>query len=171
MKKDLSQRLKEKGWSQEEIERALDTMEKTDKHPLIARLDKIVYWVALFILIFGNFLISVMLIPFLIVMSGKVLYLLITVLALTFGFLFNILIEDIEKLDTEYKIMPELFIPALAIITMYIIVSVSNHFIEILNLNRYNNPIIISSFYLVAFIFPYIINLGKDIIYNSTNTN
>lgn len=162
MKKDLISKLKDKGWSEEEIERATRTMLNTKKTPFIAALDRIAYWVALFILIFGNFLISVLLIPFLLVTDGLFLYLFIFILAFIFGLIYNVLIEDIDKLETNHKILAGVFIPALAIINIYIIVGVTNHMITIFNLDKNNNPFLISAVYIVSFIAPYVITSVRN---------
>ncbi|PLW80621.1 hypothetical protein C0585_01735 [Candidatus Woesearchaeota archaeon] len=162
MKKDLHKKLKDKGWTEEEIEHALEKMLKSKKSPLILLLDKVAYWVALFILIFGNFLISVFLIPFLVITKGFVLYFILFVFAFIFGLLYDLLIRDIDKLDMDHKIMAGIFIPALALINIYIIVGVSNHVIEIFDQGSYNNPLSISFVYVVSFIIPYIYSEIKE---------
>lgn len=174
---DLRQKLEAKGWDEEYIEKTIRILEKEDENKsLLQRLNSVVYWVALVICIFGNFVITIILIPFLITITNKVaLGIIIGCIAISFGFLFNVLLSDIEDLDSNHHIIPGLFIPALSMINIFIMVNVANNQISILNLNNIHSPLIISIIYVVSFSAPYfiskIIKKTKELTIKKSVTN
>ncbi|MBR9690285.1 hypothetical protein GOV08_01235 [Candidatus Woesearchaeota archaeon] len=154
----LKEKLEEKGWEPEFIDKAIDVFEKDseDRGQIITKLDKIVYWIAMFIAITGNFIISVILIPFLVTITNKVaLGVIIFAISLSFGFLFNVLLKDIEALDMEHHIIAGIFIPALALINIFVITNVSNHFIKLLNIQSQHSPFVIGAVYIIGFLTPF----------------
>ncbi|HLC96083.1 MAG TPA: hypothetical protein VJH97_02070 [Candidatus Nanoarchaeia archaeon] len=152
---DLYYSLRTKGWTKKEIQRATQILQSTEKPAKIKILDAIIYWFVLFVAIFGNLIISIALVPFLLQFRSVFLYTIIAVLAAVFGFLFDLLIRDIETIQKKHVIIAGLFIPALAIINIYYITSFSNHVSSVLQLGNSHNPISISFIYVIAFISPY----------------
>lgn len=161
MSKTLHHNLTKKGWNSEEIERVLESMKGYEKRPSIRIMDKLIYWIALFILVFGNFFISLILIPSIIIIGGPFLYVVISVIAFVFGSLYVFLIKELDKLNIEHQIIPWLFIPILAIINIYITIGVIDHLVMILDIERKNN-IYLVIVYLVSFIIPYLIQTIKN---------
>jgi len=160
--KDLASRLREKGWTQKEIDHALAIIDESKKHKpkITIILDKLVYWVALILAVIGNIILSVVLIPFLLVLNNIQLYIFVVILASSFGLLFSQLLKDIEGLDKKHHIIAGIFIPALALINVYVMVNLANHLDKIFKLSKgLHNPILISIVYVVFFIFPYIFRL------------
>lgn len=174
IRSDLREKLEAKGWDDESIEKAMKVFEKEKekKGEILSKLDKLVYWVAMMISIAGNFIISIILIPFLITITNKIaLSVIIFAISLSFGFLFNILLKDIEGIDEEHHIIAGVFIPALALINIFVITNVANHFITALNIQQSHNPFIIGVIYISAFITPYLIDklLNKNIAKTQKN--
>ena len=164
MPKSKEELLREKGWEEKDIKRALEIIEsrKTlDKSKSLDSMSRTVYWTALIITIVGNFLIGVVLVPFLLGLAQFQLYIVIATLALAFGFLFNLLINDIEQVDNKHRIVAGVFIPAIAIITIYVITSLTNDLSRITGIINPHNPLVVSIVYVAAFTTPYII--GKII--------
>lgn len=159
MNKNLEINLKNKGWSDEEIFRAKNTMLNHDKKPLYQFFDKIIYWIALLILIFGNFFMSLLLIPSILLIEGILLYVIIGVIALLFGFFYDLIIRELEKLEIDHKIVEGLFIPVLSIINIYIIIGLVNYTVQKLNYENQNNLFVVGVIYITFFILPYIMNL------------
>jgi len=157
MPRSLRDKLREKGWKEDEIEHALSIMKPSEAKSgiLVQRMNPALYWSALVISIIGNFLIAVALIPFLLVLSSTQLYFVIIVLAISFGAMFNLLINTIEALDPSHHIIAGVFIPALAIITIFVMVNVANRLSFVLQNPIHQNPILVSVAYVVAFIIPY----------------
>ena len=154
----LKKRLKEKGWSAQDISKTIKIVKeaKEKKHPAIKFLDKLVYWVALAIAIIGNFIISIALIPSLMALKSTQLFLIIAALGISFGLLFELLIRSIEHLETRHHVFLGVLMPSVALINIFIITLVSNNLVEIFKIDNPHNPYIIGIVYAVAFISPFV---------------
>ncbi len=162
-KKELKESLLEKGWTLEEVEKALDTLyraePKKEKHH--KKMNRILYWSTLILVIIANSIVSVVMVPFLLILPHLSLYFIIVILGLVFGSLFNLLIRDIEHIDPRHHIVAGIFLPALAIVNIYIMVSFANSFGSALDISAIQqNPIIVSALYVTAFLLPYVIDQG-----------
>lgn len=168
MPKPLHQRLREKGWTEEEIKKTMDILyseEKKLKHLHFAKgAHPILYWLGLIIAIIGNFVLSVAFIPFMMFLTSLQLYVILAVVAYIFGAVFNVIIKDIEHIDTKHHIIAGAFIPALALITVFVMTNVSNRVSEFIMAPNPHNPIIVSVIYLVFFSAPYAIYKIKDVL-------
>lgn len=159
MNDDLYQRLKAKGWTKADIKKAVKIINqaKEKKPKKIQILDAVIYWFVLIIAIVGNLVISIALVPFLLEFKHLFLYIIIIILALVFGFFFDLLIRDIESLEQKHVIIAGVFIPALAVINVFYITNFSNYVSFTLNLGNVHNPFIISVIYVLAFSSPYLV--------------
>jgi len=160
--KDLASRLKEKGWTQKEINKALRIIEgsKKKKSKTILLFDKMVYWLALMLAIVGNIILSVVLIPFLLALENVYLYFVIIVIAFSFGLLFSILLKDIDGLDKRHHVIAGIFLPCLALINVYVMVNLANYLDKVFKTAAApHSPLLISVVYVAFFIVPYIFNL------------
>jgi len=161
---DFVTRLKEKGWSDEDIYRALSIINKSEenKPSVIRKIDSFAYWMAILVAIVGNLIISIILIPFLILLKSTPLYFIVVVIALTFGFLFKILAMDIEKIS-ENRIILSLFIPLTAIISMFYMTRFANYLITSFGIsNIRHNPLIVAFVYVIAFVIPLMIRTKRS---------
>ena len=152
--------LLEKGFSKKEAKRTIDIIQKAKKKKSskIKFLDSLIYWILLIVAIIGNMVISIILIHFLLAFKRIPLYFIIIILAAMFGFLFDQLIRDIEHLEKKHHIIAWAFIPSLAIINVYYMASFANYLVQSLKLPlTLHSPLIISIFYVIAFITPYIL--------------
>ena len=147
--------LAQRGWALHEI----DELERMKRHrlPLGQRVfEGVVYWGILGVSIFANFVVSMILIPILLVVTQG--YLL---LALFFvGFVFGVLLETIIKETSGYHmsklLIPELLIPAIALINIYIATQLSNRVAAMLLWeNHIQNPMVTSVVYVTAFMLPH----------------
>jgi len=153
-------KLKERGWSDQEIINAEKILEKEKEYD--AHFSRIVFWSALIVIIFSNMLVSLGLIPFLIVLNSWVLYLIIILLAGCIGFLYNLLITDIGHLKKKHHISAGIIIPLIAIANLIGMVLVSNKFIRDLQIkNVQHNPWTIAILFAIVLITPYIIGRIK----------
>ena len=154
----LKKRLKEKGWSAQDISKTVKIIKeaKEKKHPAIKFLDKFVYWAALAIAIIGNFIISIALIPSLMALKSTQLFLIIAALGISFGLLFELLIRSIEHLEARHHVFLGILMPSVALINIFIITLVSNNLVKIFKIDNPHNPYIIGIVYAVAFISPFI---------------
>ncbi len=159
VKKGLRKKLEEKGWSEEEIEHALSIMKPSEaRSKNVAAAEKtnpLLYWLTLIIAIIGNFLIAIAIIPFLIVLSDLQLYFIMAIIAVSFGAMFNFLINTIEHLDPQHHVVAGIFIPALAAITVFIMVNVANRLSEFFQSPIIHNPVWVAVVYVLFFSSPY----------------
>jgi len=159
MPKSLYARLVEKGWSEEEIEKTLNVMyseEKMQKHENFAfGVHPILYWVGLVVAIIGNLLIAVTLIPFLMILNSTQLYIILGVVGVVFGAMFSVILKDIEHVDQSHHIVAGVFIPAIALLTVYIMVNVANRFNDLIKNENPHSAVGLSIIYLVCFSAPY----------------
>lgn len=167
MPKSLRHRLLEKGWSEEEIEHThqlLFSDEKMEKHAHYRSASHpIIYWVGLFTAIVGNFILTVALVPFLMILNSTQLYIIMGVVGFVFGYVFHHIIKDIEHIDQKHHIAAGIFIPALALIIVFFMANVANKFNVIINNPNPHNPWILSIIYLICFGVPYAVYKIKDL--------
>jgi len=156
---NLIKRLEKKGWGKKEIKRAVGIIQKAkeskSKHTLM--LEKQAYWILLIVIIVANFAIAISLIPVLMLLSGAFLYLVIIVLGIVFGLLFELVIRSMEHLESKHHIALAVLIPVVALINIITITNVSNNLTKTLRLKNLQNPTIVALIYAVSFVLPYII--------------
>ena len=164
-RKSFKERLIERGWSEAEAQHAHNIVSDPDrqqKHlPMKQDMSLILYWMVLTVLTVCNFLIAVVLIPFLLVLTPLQVIFIVLVLGLVFGLLFNLLIFDIEHVELKHHYAAAVFIPAMAILTMYLMTSVANKFAVRIQSGGHESPFIIGLVYVVSFLGPYGVSLIK----------
>jgi len=134
-------------------EQILRTAEKI-KPMWIRNVDKSLYWMLLFLAIAGNFVISVVLVPFLLILEGLPLYFSLFFIGLSFGWMFSFILHHIE-LSKGQHIVAAIFIPALAIINVGIFAALSNKLIIMLKLaTPPHNPFIAGAVYVLGYVLP-----------------
>jgi uncharacterized membrane protein len=157
MKHKKKLELVEKGWSDSEIKNAENVLERSESQDIY--FSKMVFWSALLVIIIGNIVVSLILIPFLIVLDKVILYSLVIVLGGVIGFLYNFLITDIGLLEKKHHRLASIIIPLLALANMIMMVVLSNQFIEELAVKTNpHNPWVTALVFAGAFILPYIID-------------
>ncbi|MEM4247309.1 MAG: hypothetical protein QXR48_02785 [Candidatus Woesearchaeota archaeon] len=157
---DIASDLAAKGWSKAEVRKATDIMAHAEasKTATIRFIEQMAFWLALFIAIFGNFIVSVVLVPFLLLLTGIGLYFTVFVVGAAFGLIFNVLIHYIEDLEESEHIIAGAFIPALALINIYLITHFTNKLEVLLQLHTpAHSPFWISVTYVFAFTLPYLV--------------
>ncbi len=158
--------MREKGWSEEEIKNALNKVyspEKEEKHIEYKKeMNKVVYWTTLLVLTVANFLVSIVLIPFLLVLKPYQLGMIVAVMGLVLGLLFNLVIRDVEHIETKHHVVAAIFIPSVALINVFVMVSIGNSLSQTLGIAGHENPVLISLAYICAFLVPYIISEFRE---------
>ena len=165
MKSERRTELLQRGWREQELKHAEEVLERAKQHDVF--FSKIVFWSALLVIIFGNVVVALILIPFLIVLNNLVLYATVAILALIIGFLYNFLITDIGHLEKKHHRIASVIIPVLALANMVVVVVVSNRFIQDLKVdNPVHNVWIVAAVFVVAFVVPYVVNQIRLMITN-----
>lgn len=157
MKEDLREKLLKKGWDPEEIEYTFSVMEKGEDKKSYKLFEQVVYWLSIIIAIIGNMVVSVVLIPFFLVLHAFFLYFIVIMLGIGFGFLYDILIWDIKKVTGREMIIESVFIPALALITVAFMTYFGNLIARSWALNTIHNPLLVGLVYAMAFVAPWVI--------------
>lgn len=161
MKKTTITRLKKRGWSEQEIAKAKEIIKarrKHDKSASIVHANRLLFWTAFIVIIIGNLLISIFIVPFLIMLNKPGVNLIIVVLGIAFGLLFNFIITDIEYLTKKHHYTAGIIIPIIAIINFFLITRFANKFSELLGIGIRQDPYTISIVYVIAFIAPFVID-------------
>lgn len=156
----LRENLLEKGWKEDEVERALKVLYSEDakQAPATKQMNRLLYWATFLIAVIGNIIVSLVLVPFLLVLPHVALYFIVFILGLTFGALFGFLIKDIEHVDPKHHIVAGIFLPAIAIVNITMIVNFANRFSNALKISAiHQNAILTSIFYVVGFMIPYLL--------------
>jgi predicted membrane-bound spermidine synthase len=138
---ELKQSLINKGWEDDEIERVVSVYEDNQRKDAKSFFSTIIYWIALLVTIVANFLVSA-LILFVIFASNKlnftysslIVYAVVGVIGFAFGFVFMLLLKDLERMQGKHHVVISLFIPAMAFINVFVITSVSNTLQSSLNI-------------------------------------
>ena len=147
--------LQKKGWTEEEISKAESILDISKHHDI--HFSKIVFWSALAVIVIGNILVSLVLLPFLIVFKSWLLYGFFSVIALVMGSLYNFLITDIGHLEKKNHIIATIIIPIIAIVNLVVIVLISNNFISRLPVDNVpHNQWVLSILFAVAFVLPFL---------------
>lgn len=168
----LIERLEKRGWNEKEIVRAVEIIHnaKQLKTPETRFLEKRVYWVLLFVIIAGNFAVSVAIVPALVALKGPFLYALIGLIGFVFGLLYELVIRGIEHLGKTHHIMLAIIIPMTALANFFVVSNMSNRLANELSVGAVHNSLAIAAVYSASLVLPYIIYrfvLRKD--YYSAN--
>jgi|SRR3989339_987519 len=147
-----------KGWSEEEIKKAEQILNKTEHQDIF--FSKMIFWSALIVIIFANLLVSVILIPLLVLLNSWGLYLIIAFFGVVVGFLYNFLLINISHLERKHHLLAGIIISSLALINLLFVVIISNRFIQKLNIqNSVHNSLLVGITFVIAFIIPYFISV------------
>ncbi len=156
---NLIKRLEKRDWKKREIDKAISIIKKAknSKPEHILFIEKRINWILLFVIIVANFAISVALIPILMALRGLLLYLVIVILGIVFGLLFELVIRSIEYLEIKHHILLSIFIPLIALASAFVVSNFSNDLMAKLSLTNIHNPILIAIIYSISFVLPYIV--------------
>lgn len=161
MNQDMAENLRKKGWSDEQILHAKEIMgnASTSSGILFSKtFRQSLYWIALLVSIMGNMFFAVVMIPFFLVVEGTTIYLIISVLAATFGLIISTLIRDVNTVDDDLKIIPWLFIPVFGELTIMIVLNISSNMSYLINTGVTQNAVLTSLVYVMMFTLPYIVS-------------
>lgn len=152
----LKNKLEARGWTEREIKRTEEMLHNAElkKSPIIKIADKMLFWLFFLVVTVGNFLLVMALIPILLSFSKGIVYILLSLIAVFFGIIFNILMNSFEFSKKKQYVS----LTGTAIFSIIFILFV-NSFASNLSGFVYRNrdPIFLILAYLLAFITPYFI--------------
>lgn len=132
-------------------------MKKEAKIQYAKSMHRIHYWLTLMILTICSFFITIILIPFMLVLNNMAIYFIVIILGLFFGLIFTFVVLDLEHLEKHHHVFAGLFIPLVALINMLVLIILTSRIAAILEINIQRDPIIISVLYLGSFVLPYLL--------------
>lgn len=121
---------------------------------------RILYWLVILMLTICNFLIFIILIPFVLILRSTHLFLVVGAIGLVFGFIFSFLINDIEHLEPKHHRFAAGFIPAIGIINIFILINIEQ-FLRGFYFYRNVDKFYASFVYLIMFMLPYVFGVAK----------
>ena len=153
----LAEKLRAKGWSEPDIQQAIGILSAPADN---ADSSRGLYWIAILLVLIADLFISIVIVPILMLIKNSYVYLLIFIIAWSFGFLFNSLLDELETFGGTY-IMSVLFMPSLVTINTYFMFKVFNVLASILKVNSSTGASIILT-YSFVFLIPFIFSKIKE---------
>ena len=120
--------------------------------------NRIIYWMALLVLIISNLVVAVVLIPLLLALNPFPLYLIVMLVGVFIGLIFNHLIKDVEHLERKHHLFAGILIPVVGVVDLFIVVAVANKLAKILLIPTQNDPLTVSLVFVASFLFPYVVS-------------
>ncbi len=154
--KHLLQKMKEKGWSEEELEHArLIFLQNRHKHSIFhPKYDFFMHWALFGIFLICNLVVFLKMLPLIIILNNPISYFFLAMLGFGLGAIFDLVVSDLNHLEKHHHFFISLIIPVMTIflfiVSMYIIQQ-NYPFLSTLIIH----PLSLSLTYAVCFMLPY----------------
>ncbi|MBD3203892.1 hypothetical protein GF327_06335 [Candidatus Woesearchaeota archaeon] len=154
----IKKKLQKKGWENHHVSHAIKTLEraKDNNHPLLVKFDKLQSWLALLISLVINFVVSFSMIPVYLTMPTIFVSVCLVFFGLSFGFLIDIFVREIEYFFHHHYILAWLFLPSISIITIYYSLKLANIISAALPIGRTHNAVVLGTIYVLSFSLPHL---------------
>lgn len=159
--------LLKKGWTDEEVDYTFNVIDtaKDKKSAFIHFLDGAISWFGLFIVFLGSLILSVVLMPFFLTVKGPFLYLMVFLIAFVLGIVFNFLLDQINQLGKEEKIVGEIFLPVISLIDVYVMFGIANVLVDTLKMtSEPHNQFLFGLVFVVSLSSPFYLSHSKMLI-------
>lgn len=159
----LKESMERKGWPPKDVQKTVKILEEAPKKKTdwVKFLDATLYWAIFAVAVLANFIVSIVLVPLLLTMTDLWLYFTIAFIAVSFGAMMEVIIRETAWLQKKRYVIAEIFIPAIALINIYIIVQLSNKLAAVLQLPGTNqSALLVGCVYVVCFSAPHIVWLA-----------
>ncbi len=144
------------------IQQQIKGMDKiaTERHEVHdVFLARMVFWSSIAVVVIANILTSIVLIPFLSVLSSWFRNFVVVVIALIMGFLYNYLLIDIGHMDRRHHLLAGVVVPLIAVVNVVVMVGISNQIIDSFAIQTMKqSQLAVGLMYGIAFIIPYVID-------------
>lgn len=138
-------RLRSRGWSEKDIRHVKKVVGDQQPHFL----EKILYWIVLFVVLIATIIGMWLIAPFLIILPTGGALLILGVIGLIFGLFTGVLVTGIEETKPHHHLIVALSIPVTAIITSLIISQ------QVSLVASHQNPYLLAATYSVSVLLPY----------------
>ena len=150
------QKLLQKGWNDQDIQKAEAILHKEEYHYVFFA--KIVFLSAVVVITISNIAISLVLIPFLVALQYWFLYLVVIILGAVVGSLYTFLVTNIGHLEQKHHQAASILVPIIALTNVVFIVLVSNQLITDIHAQTTQHSLFfVSLAFAGAFVLPYVV--------------
>ncbi|MBS3106572.1 hypothetical protein J4419_02825 [Candidatus Woesearchaeota archaeon] len=144
-------------WSQKEVEKAAKIVARAEKKKSgsLRLLDETVHWLLLLVVLLGNLILA----GFLVLVSDILDAFFLTtvlILGLAFGWLVEMPLRDLEKLDKHKHFLSRVLLPLLALVNVYLIIGLKRMAEISLGKTLEFNALLAGIVYGVAFLMPHL---------------
>jgi len=156
--KKIARKLKKRGWDKHSISHTVKILKKAEKNKPknIKKLDNMIYWVFLFLIMFGNAIVFFGIIPIFIYSPDWISVLIIGILGLCVGFFIDILIRH-HDFKRHHYFNAFLSITIVAVASLFLILYFVKPIISTKNWYIHENPILLLTVYILGISIPHII--------------
>ncbi len=131
-----------KGWSREELSRAIRIMERAQDSDVAH--SHVVYWSVILCVLFGSMLIMSILIPVMLFLEGWFVYFISVLLALIVGAVYVHLIDQIHHITQGHHLFGMTIIPLSSIVILITLVQLTNRISILHGLSVLTNPVYVA---------------------------
>lgn len=158
------QRLRDRGWSGHEIKKTERMLLKAErkKHPLFRWLEKAVLWLLLGVTLLAIFSVAIVIWPASITLPSGALTGILVILGLALGSLYTLVVADIEWVEHHHHIAFALLLGGAALLTVAALITRYNRLGEALGTGVHHEPWLLSFFFALSLLLPYIAHLWND---------
>lgn len=139
-------------WNSKEIKITRKILKDAPAH---RDMQLMLYWFVILIMVVLTLLISIYLVPFFLVLSSPYIFLIVFLLSLAFGAMFNNLVVHLEHLETSHYVVAGIIIPLVAISALFLTTHVATYMAALLDLPIRQDPFAVGIVYLIGFLLPY----------------
>ena len=125
------------------------------------QLDALIYWTTLLVLTLANLFAAIAITPFMFIAPSLPFYILVSFIALFFGFIFSMLVTRLENIDRHHHILAAFFIPSLALFNLIVLAHSTARFAEILGIKTTKDLLLTGFVYIVFFMIPHSVHIAK----------
>jgi hypothetical protein len=146
-------------WNEHEIRRAAHIFNQAEKKKglFIRLLDEMVHWLAALVVLLGNLIIDIFIVFSSGMVQGMFFYSAIIILGIAFGWLIEMPLLQIEKLDKHKHFLSRIMLPLLALLNVYLLAGVMQ-MIEFLTESAFSiNTTIVGIVYGISFLVPHVL--------------
>lgn len=150
-------KLREKGWSEEDINHTKDIIFQAEekKHPKIKFLEKMIEWVILITVVLASIAGAWLIEPLLFILTQTQALVTIAIIGTTFGLFSSMIIKQIEQIEKHHHLIILSTVPIVAIITSIIITKQVQTVIDAANWGLKHNPYWLGIVYTIFSLIPY----------------
>ena len=131
-------------------------MKKKYLDDLHARTHRVIFWTVLAFLGIASLLLMFVLIPLVLFLEPVLVYLMVLVLGLLFGFVFSFVVLDLSHLDPKHHHFLGIYAPAVALLSITLLVYGARAMGAILNIALEVDIVGLSALLLVSYALPYV---------------